>query len=56
LSGTVRFEIVNFIDGKRTVSEIRNAVSAEYNPVDKSVVGHFIEDLVKAGAAEWKSN
>lgn len=54
LSGTARFEIVNFINGKRTVTEIRDAVSAEFNPVPTEIVAHYINDLVKAGAAEWK--
>lgn len=44
LGGNVRFEIVNFIDGVRTVSEIRNGVSAESGPI----VARFLGDLVKA--------
>lgn len=54
LSANVRFEIVNFIDGARNISEIRNAVSAEYGPVDYGAVSRFIEDLVKTGLARWK--
>jgi len=54
LGGNVRFEIVNFIDGKRSVSEIRNAVAAEYGPIDKALVARFIEDLVRAGLARWQ--
>ncbi len=54
LSGDERFELVNFIDGKRTVGAIRNALSAEFQPVETGVVGHYIEDLVKVGVVEWK--
>ncbi len=54
LGRSLPFEIVNFIDGKRTVSEIRNAVCAEYAPVPTHIVAHYLEDLVKAGVAEWK--
>ncbi|MFH1940597.1 MAG: M28 family peptidase [bacterium] len=48
------YEIVNFIDEKRTVSEIRNAVSAEYSPIQTKLVARYIEDLIKAGVVRWK--
>ncbi|MFQ5641029.1 MAG: M28 family peptidase [bacterium] len=48
------FELVNFIDGKRTVSDIRNALSAEYGPVDLKVVSRYLDDLVKVGVMKWK--
>ena len=54
LNGNIQYEIANFMDGKRTVTEIRDAVSAEFFPVETEVVTHFIEDLVKMGLAEWK--
>ena len=54
LGRSLPFEIVNFIDGNRTVSEIRNAVSAEYDPVPTHIVAHYLEDLVKARVAKWK--
>ena len=54
LGRNTRFEIVNFINGIRTVSEIRNAVSAEYSPLKTDIVGHYIEDLIKAGVVKWK--
>ncbi|UCG28489.1 MAG: DUF4910 domain-containing protein, partial [Bacteroidales bacterium] len=53
LNGNVRYEIVNFIDGRRTVSEIRNAVSAEFVPIPLPLVARYIEDLVKSGIADW---
>ncbi len=53
LGGDERFELVNFIDGKRTVSEIRNALSAEFTPVGTKIVAHYVEDLVKVGVVQW---
>jgi hypothetical protein len=50
----LRFELVNFIDGRNTVSAIRDAVSAEYRPVEKALVARFIEDLERAGLVRWK--
>jgi hypothetical protein len=54
LSGNTRFELVNFIDGRRTVSEIRRALSAEFGPVSREVVARYLEDLVRAGVVRWK--
>jgi hypothetical protein len=47
------FELVNFINGKRTVTEIRNALSAEFTPVETRIVAHYIENLAQAGLVEW---
>jgi hypothetical protein len=46
----VAYEIVNFIDGKRTVSDIRDAVMAEFGQVPLPAVVAYIESLAKAGA------
>lgn len=54
LDGDQRFELVNFVDGKRTVSEIRAALSAEYGPVAQEVISRYFDDLVKVGAMQWK--
>ncbi len=54
LNSSQRFELVNFIDGELTVSEIRDALSAEYGPVSQDVVARYLEDLVRVGVAEWK--
>jgi aminopeptidase YwaD len=54
LEGDMRFELVNFIDGVRTVSDIRNALSEEFKPIELAVVARYIEDLVRAGAISWK--
>ena len=55
LSGNLRFELLNFMDGKNSVSDIRNALSAEFIPVDIEVVSRFIDDLVSVGLAKWKN-
>ncbi len=49
-----RFEIVNLIDGKRKISEIRNILIAEYSAIPDPVVIRYIEDLVKVGVMKWK--
>ncbi|RMD86494.1 MAG: DUF4910 domain-containing protein [Calditrichaeota bacterium] len=54
LSGAARFELVNFINGKRTVSQIQDALSAEFGPVELNQVAHYLEDLVKVGVLKWK--
>ncbi|MCB0278948.1 MAG: DUF4910 domain-containing protein [Calditrichaeota bacterium] len=54
LNGTHRFELVNFIDGKRTVSQIRDALSAEFHPFDLTVIARYIEDLIKVDVIKWK--
>lgn len=46
----VAYEIVNFIDGKRTVGAIRDAVSAEFGPVDLAVVAEYLDLLARIGA------
>jgi hypothetical protein len=48
------YEIVNFMDGQRTVSGIRDAVSAEFAPVELSAVAGYVELLVRAGAVTFK--
>lgn len=54
LDGDMRFELVNFIDGKRSVSDIRDALGAEFSPIALDVVAHYINDLVKASVVKWK--
>ncbi len=54
LTGNQRFELVNFADGKRTVSQVRDALSAEYGPAPQAVVVRYLEDLVTAGVMMWK--
>jgi hypothetical protein len=53
-SDDVTYEIVNFIDGTRTVAEIRDAVSAEFEPVDLGAVSEYLDVLAKAGAITFR--
>jgi hypothetical protein len=46
--------LVNFIDGERSVQEIRDALSAEFGPVSVAVVARYLEDLVSVGVMAWK--
>jgi hypothetical protein len=53
-SDDVTYEIVNFIDGARTVSEIRDAVSAEFEPLELRAVVEYLDLLAKAGAVSFR--
>jgi len=44
----VIYEVFNFIDGKNSVLDIRNAASAEYSPIPLPDVQRFMEALAKA--------
>ncbi len=55
LSGSEKFEMVNFVDGNLSVSEIRNALSAEFGPISLERVARYFDDLVKVGVIAWKS-
>jgi len=48
------YEIVNFVDGKRTVGEIRDAVSAEYGPLPLGLVTDYLEACAEAKVVQWK--
>ena len=48
------YEIVNFVNGKRTVGEIRDAVSAEYGPLPLDLVTDYLEACAEAGVLQWK--
>ena len=54
LNGAERFELVNFIDGERSVTEIRDALAAEYGPVSVEQVARYLGDLAKVGVIEWR--
>lgn len=53
LNGDERFELVNLIDGKHTVSDIRMLLLTEFGNVSSNAVRHYIGDLVKAGVVKW---
>ncbi|MFZ0796814.1 MAG: M28 family peptidase [Terriglobales bacterium] len=48
------YEIVNFVNGKRTVGEIRDAVSAEYGPLPVNFVVDYLDACAEAGVMQWK--
>jgi hypothetical protein len=48
-AGDIVYELANFIDGKRTISDIRDAVSAEFGSVPLPPVVEYFERLAKAG-------
>jgi len=48
------YEIVNFVNGQRTVGEIRDAVSGEYGPLPVNLVADYLEACVEAGVIQWK--
>ncbi|MCS6818185.1 MAG: M28 family metallopeptidase [Blastocatellia bacterium] len=56
------FEVLNFIDGSRSVLDIYNAVDAEarragahyYGTVTLERVEHYVRNLIEAGLVRWK--
>jgi len=52
--GMAEGEVRNFIDGKRSILEIRNAASAEYAPLSLKDVENYIKVLEKIGYIEIK--
>ena len=49
LSEDYRYEALNLVDGKRTTSEIRDALSAIYSPVDLAEVEEYLAALATIG-------
>jgi hypothetical protein len=47
-SALYAYEIVNFVDGKKSVADIRDAVSAELGPVPVSVVSDYLNACEEA--------
>jgi len=54
LSSLYAYEIVNFVDGKRSLGEIRDAVSAEYGPLALDLVYDYLSACQEAGLIQWK--
>jgi len=46
------YEVLNFADGKRNAQAIRDAVSAEYGPVELEMVTEYLRALEKIGVVE----
>jgi len=54
LDELARFEVLNFTDGRRTVAEIRDAVSAELDPISIEAVSEYLEVLARAGVVRFR--
>ena len=52
--GEILYELTNFIDGKRSISDIRDAVSAEFRPLPISSVTDYFDRLARTGAITIK--
>jgi hypothetical protein len=52
--GLILYELGNFIDGTRSVSDIRDAVSAEFGPLPIPSVTDYFDRLAKSGAISLK--
>jgi len=52
--GDVLYELGNFVDGQRSISDIRDAVSAEFGPLPLPSVTDYFDRLAKAGAISIK--
>jgi hypothetical protein len=48
--GDYAYEVLNFVDGKRTAQEVRDAVSAAYGPVPLELVVEYMRALEQVGA------
>jgi len=48
-TGLITYEVLNFVDGKNSLLDIRNAVSAEFGPVPLQWVEDYIRLLARAG-------
>ncbi len=46
------YEIVNLVDGKRSVGQIRDVVSAEFGPIDVGIVGDYLKACAEAGIVD----
>ncbi len=53
--GRMEFEARNFIDGRRSILDIRNALAVEYGPVSLQDVENFVRTLEKTGFVEVRS-
>jgi len=47
--GQSDFEVRNFVDGRRSILDIRNAVSAEYEPLTVKAVEDYLRLLETLG-------
>jgi hypothetical protein len=48
------YECLNLVDGRRSVAEIRDALSGRYDPVPVSEVAEYLDRLAQAGVVSWR--
>ncbi len=53
-AGDYAYEILNLVDGKRTVQAIRDSVSAEFGPIPREWVMEYLQALQEIKVIEWK--
>jgi hypothetical protein len=53
--GYVTYEALNFVDGKRSMLEIRDAISAEFGPMDPIEVEQYFRFLAGVGVVTLKA-
>jgi hypothetical protein len=51
----IMYELLNFVDGKRNILQIRNAVSAEFQPLPLDAIEEYFRALEKAGIVTLKN-
>jgi aminopeptidase YwaD len=51
----IMYELLNFVDGKRNIMQIRNAASAEFQPLPLDAIEEYFRALEKAGIVTLKN-
>jgi hypothetical protein len=52
--GVLAYETLNLVDGKHSVSDIRDTLSGRYEPVPVADIAEYLNLLVTAGVVTWK--
>ncbi len=52
--GVLAYEAFNLVDGRRTVSEIRDVLTGRYRSVPVSEIGEYLDLLARVRAIRWK--
>jgi hypothetical protein len=52
--GSKTYEIVNLMNGKRTLVDIRHIISCEFDETDVEFVLHYAKDLEKIGLVSFE--
>ncbi len=53
-SALYAYEIVNFVDGKKSVADIRDAVAAEFGPIPLEIVGDYLNACAEAKIIDFR--